>query len=96
MAGISRGECGGSSRCESDALRADAKRHGGGGGWLLKHVREHGRVGNMATPRRSPLWPFVAYGALALVMLAMSDWPIDAKGRPETAPRDRDAARTLR
>ena len=56
----------------------------GGGGWLLKHVREHGRVGNMATPRRSPLWPFVAYGALALVMLAMSDWPIDAKGRPDT------------
>jgi membrane protein len=56
----------------------------GGGGWLLKHVREHGRVGNMATPRRSPLWAFVAYGALALVMLAMSDWPIDAKGRPDT------------
>ena len=28
MAGISRGECGGSSRCESAALRGDAKRHG--------------------------------------------------------------------
>jgi membrane protein len=52
-----------------------------GGGWPLKHVRQYR---NMATPQRSPLWPFVAYCALALVMLAMPERPNDAKGRPET------------
>jgi hypothetical protein len=38
----------------------------------------------MATPQRNPpLWAFVAYGALALAMLAMSERPINAKGRPD-------------
>ena len=41
---------------------------------------------NMARPQRAPLWPYLAYGALALVMLAMPDRPDDAKGRPETDP----------
>ena len=40
---------------------------------------------NMVTPERSPLWPFVTYCALALVMLAMPERSNDAKGRPETA-----------
>jgi membrane protein len=41
----------------------------------------------MATPQRRPLWEIVAYGALALAMLAKSKHPIDAnEGRPE-APR---------
>jgi membrane protein len=36
------------------------------------------------SPRRSQLWPFVAYGALALAMLATPERPTAAKGRPET------------
>jgi hypothetical protein len=83
MAGISRGECGGSSRCESDALRGDAKRHGRRR--LATEARPPVQAGrNMATPQRSSLWPFLAYGALALAMLAMSERPIAAKGRPDT------------
>ena len=65
----------------------------GGGGWLLKHVREHGRVRNVATRQRSPLWPFLAYGAVTLAVLAMSERPIDAKERQDprratTMPRE--------
>jgi membrane protein len=38
----------------------------------------------MAKPQRMPLWEIVAYGALALVMLARSKQPIEANGeRPE-------------
>jgi membrane protein len=38
----------------------------------------------MTASRRSPLRLFVAYGVLALAMLAMPERPIDAKGRPKT------------
>jgi hypothetical protein len=83
VAGISRGECSGSSCCELDALRGDAKRQGRRR--LATEARPREQAGrNMATPQRSPLWPLVAYGALALAMLAMSERPIDAKGRPDT------------
>ena len=82
MAGISRGECSGSSCCELDALRGDAKRHGRRR--LATEARPREQAGrNMATPQRSPLWPLVAYGALALAMLAMSERPIDAKERQD-------------
>ena len=65
--------------CEFDALGGDAKRHGR----PVKHVRENGRVRNVGTRQRNPLWPFLAYGALTLAVLAMSERPIDAKERQD-------------
>ena len=66
-------------------MGGDVKRHGARVVAPEPTPREEPRR-NMATPQRSPLWPFVAYGALALAMLAMRDRPGDAKGPPETDP----------
>jgi membrane protein len=65
------------------ALGGDAKRHGARLLAPESRPREQPRR-NMVTLERSPLWPFVAYCALALVMLAMPEGPNDAKGRPDT------------
>jgi membrane protein len=66
-------------------LGGDAKRDGAR--LLASEARPREQPGrNMARPQRSPLWPFMAYGALALVMLAMPDRPDEGKGRPETDP----------
>jgi membrane protein len=66
------------------ALGGEANRHGARLLAPEAPPREQPRR-NMVTPKRSPLWPFVAYCALALVMLAMPERSNDAKGRPETA-----------
>jgi hypothetical protein len=66
-------------------LGGDAKRHGARLLAPEAPPREQPRR-NMARPQRGPLWPFMAYCALALVMLAMPERPNDAKGRPETEP----------
>jgi membrane protein len=57
-------------------LPSDAKRHAGR---LLAT-----EAPPCETPKRSPLWPFVAYSALALAMLAMPKRPIETKERPST------------
>ena len=41
----------------------------------------------MVTPQRRPLWEIVAYGALALAMLARSKQPIGITGGPPDPPR---------
>ena len=66
------------------ALGGEANRHGARLLAPEARPREQPRR-NMVTPERSPLWPFVAYCALALVMLAMPERSNDAKGRPGTA-----------
>jgi membrane protein len=63
-------------------LRGDAKRHGGR--LLAPEAPPREQAMAKTSPRRSQLWPFVAYGALALAMLATPERPTAAKGRPET------------
>jgi hypothetical protein len=76
--GVDRGAAGGS------ALRGDEQRHHGGRLPAPEAPPRDQARRNMATPQRNPpLWAFVAYGALALAMLAMSERPIIAKGRPD-------------
>ncbi len=83
MARISRGECGGLGAGSRSALGGEAKRA------RLQapegRPREEPRR-NTARAQRAALWPYLAYGALALIMLATPDRPDDAKRRPETDP----------